>query len=118
MTDTLKTVSDYGVLLVIAAVFIWDKIANARAIESVLKELQSASKLQSDTLRSLQHTSENTSTALQLLLNSLSGLTASLERHDKRSEFMNADIREICGLLGRRPCVKDADREPEYLDKR
>jgi len=105
MNETLKTLSEYGVLFVIAAVFIWDKVAHSRMIENILKELQTSARLQTSALESLRHMCENTTTALSIIQNTLAANTQSLERHDKRSEYMNNDIREICTMLKTRPCV-------------
>ena len=109
MEDTIKYMAEYGILFVIAAVFIWDKITNAKMTENILKELQAGAKLQSSTLESLRHTCDNQTTALSIIQNTLSANTQSLERHDKRAEFMNTDVREMVTILKTRPCVNRVD---------
>jgi hypothetical protein len=46
---------------------------------------------------------------LNIINNTLPVISGTLERHDKRSEFMNNDLREVAVLVKRRPCmVQDA----------
>jgi len=111
MEDILKIIGEYGILIVIAAVFIWDKIANTKTTEKMLKELEAGSKVQTSILENLRHTCENQSTALNIIQHTLAMNTTSLERHDKRSEYMNTDVREICTLLRVRPCIIQNDEE-------
>jgi hypothetical protein len=113
MEEILKLIADYGVLMAIAVVFIWDKVRNARTTETVLKELQTASKLQTDTLEtlrrsseslmtaleSLRHTSENLTTTLGIIQHALFANTQTMERHSKQADFMNDDIREILAVV-------------------
>ena len=107
MDDILKLFSEYGILIVIAAVFIWDKLVNAKQADNILKELQEYAKLQGSTLQNLDHTCRNMETALSIIQSTLAANTQSLERHDKRSEYMNNDIREIVTILHTRPCVTE-----------
>jgi len=111
MEDILKIIGEYGILIVIAAVFIWDKVVNTKTTENILKKLETASELQTSILENLRHTCGNQTTALGIIQNSLAMNTTSLERHDKRSEYMNADVREICTLLRVRPCMIRNDEE-------
>jgi len=111
MEDILKIIGEYGILIVIAAVFIWDKVANTKTTENILKELEAGSKVQTSILENLRHTCENQSIALSIIQNSLAMNTTSLERHDKRSEYMNADVREICTLLRVRPCIFQSEEQ-------
>ena len=105
MDEILKMISEFGILIVIAAVFIWNSVTHNKTTESILQDLQMAMTLQVGILENLKHTCENQSTALNIIQNTLSANTQSLERHDKRAEFMNNDVREILTILRTRPCV-------------
>ena len=109
MPEYVKMIAEYSVLIVIAAVFIWDKVAHSKVVESILKELQTSSKLQSATLENLKRSTENASTALNIIQNTLYANSQALDRHDKRSEFMNNDIREMSATLKSRPCISRSD---------
>jgi len=113
MEEIIKMAGEYGVLFVIAALFIWEKISHGKIVENVLKELQATSKLNSTALESMmaaidgmRRTSENTATALSIIQNTLANLMQSLERHDQRSEHINKDVRAIIAVMNeRRPGV-------------
>ena len=78
---------------------------HSKTVEKILNEMQNSMVLQKDTLDGLRHTSENTTIALNIIQNSLASMAQSLERHDKRSEYMNNDLVEISATLKSRPCV-------------
>ena len=97
--EIIKAVADYGILVCIAGVFLWDKIINSNKMVQILKDLQTTQLLQAKTLDSLMQTSQNTSTALNILQNTLASLSELIIRHDKRAEYMNNDIKEIVTIL-------------------
>jgi len=122
MNEYIKLIAENGVLLVIAAVFIWDKVTNAKTVTSILSDMQSSAKLQENTLinlhralESLGHATENTTTALNIIQNTLANNMHSLERHDKRAEFMNSDLREVVTMLKTRPCVSRGEGRCETI---
>lgn len=109
--EIVKALSDNGILIIIAAVFIWNTI-------TVQKELQKNIQSQSSILESLKTTCENTATALNIIQNTIASSVAALDnnteilkRHDQRSEYMNGDIRVIKTVLESRPCAKEMEEQ-------
>jgi hypothetical protein len=72
-----------------------------------LKELQQHAKLQDAALETLRDESVNRSAVLQIMQKSIDDNAHVMERHDKRAETMNSDIREIRTILNTRPCVNE-----------
>jgi len=99
MEETVKHIGEYGVLIVIAAAFIWDKIQFSRTTGDILRELQTSIKMQTHILEALQQTCNNLTTALSIIQNTLATNTSALDRHDKRVEYMNKDLIEILTLI-------------------
>jgi len=93
--EMVQIITNYGILVVIAAIFIWDKVVNVKQTEKILSELQAASRMQTAAIESIRIASDNTATALQIIQNTLTATSTALERHDKRSEFMNSDLRDL-----------------------
>ena len=118
MEEIFRSIADHGVLIVIAVVFIWDKISSAKTIANILLELQSNVKIQTGILEGLKQTGENTATALNIIQNTLAVHTQlltsnaqSFERHDKRAEYMSSDIRSVITVLEQKPCILHKDRD-------
>ena len=112
MEETYKLLTEHGVLMAIAGFFLWQSYHFSKTIAPLLAELHNASKLQTAALESLnaslatiKQSCDNTTMALSLIGNTLTTAVNSLERHDKRAEFMNTDIREVVALVRRRPCM-------------
>ena len=110
--DSIKLLTEYGVLVAIAAVFIWEKFQYSKANSQVLTELSNSSKLQAASLESLnsslasmKQSCDNTTMALNIISSTLSGMSNNFERHDKRADFTNTDVREIVSLVRQRPCM-------------
>jgi CII-binding regulator of phage lambda lysogenization HflD len=110
--DIVKFMTEHSVMMAIAAFFLWQSYQLSRTIAPLLTELQNSSKLQTASLESLnsslatiKQSCDNTTMALTLIGNTLSTTSSTLERHDKRAEFMNTDIREVVALVRRRPCM-------------
>ena len=117
MPEIISTLMEYGILLVIAAVFLWDKITISKSTVTILSRLETQAELLSKTLDGLHQSldglhkaTENTSTALNIIQNTLAlnstkleNNSTDIERHDKRAEYMNNDIRVILDLLKNRP---------------
>jgi len=101
----MKLVAEYGILLAIAAVFIWDKVIASKNMSTVLGELKASVKVQNGILEGMKSTAENTTTALNIIQNTMANTNQLLERHDKRSEYMNNDMREVTTLIKNRPCL-------------
>ena len=103
--ENIKLIGEYGIFVVIAGVFIWDKISISKVMVNILNELQSNSKIQVDALENIRRSTENTTIALNIIQSALASMSQSMERHDKRAEYMNNDLREICAKLNSRPTV-------------
>ena len=99
MEEIAKYVAEYGILTVIAGVFIWDKIKNMQTTENILRELHQSSQLQGSTLESLRHTTENQTTLLGIINATLAADLEAMKRHDTRAEFMNNDVKVILELV-------------------
>ena len=107
--ENIKLIGEYGIFVVIAAVFIWDKISVSKVMVSILNELQSNSKIQSDALENIRRSTENTTIALNIIQNTIASMSTNMERHDKRAEYINNDIREIVTKLNARPSIIQVD---------
>ena len=110
--------AETGVLGIIAGVFIWNTVTSTKTTGKVLGELQTNAELQKSALENLSRTSENMTTALNIIQNTLAAQTQLLtnnaqafERHDQRAEHMNADVRKMLALLEMRPCVLEGEKE-------
>ena len=99
MDVLIGMIMEQGILFVIAALFIWDKVTTAKSMAVILQELQASSRMQTDTLISVKSSVENTTTALNIIQNTLAANTQSLERHDIRAEYMNSDIKTMLTLI-------------------
>ena len=102
MEQMITLITNSSVLVVIAAVFIWDNITNNKTVQKVLAELTNNAELQKSALDNLSRVSDNIATALNIIQNTLASNTQllnnntqSFDRHDQRAEFMNGDIRKI-----------------------
>ena len=106
MEEVVKLVAEYGILIVISGIFIWNTIKSSKditmmlsTIERTMNEMQRTSEITKDALENLKHTCENQTTALSIIQNTLSQNTSALERHDKRAEYMNGDIRAMRAIM-------------------
>ena len=77
-------------------------------VSEILGKLATSIELQTNTLNGLttalggiRVSCDNTSQALVIVQNTLSNLNGNLERHDKRSEFMNEDIIKIATYVSK-----------------
>lgn|GEM_PF-3214242 len=112
MQSVVQLITETGVLLVIVGIFLWNTITTSKNMEKLLAELREGCKLQTAAIDGLKHTTENTTTALNIIQNTLAGVSQALERHDKRSEYMNNDMREVTTLIKNRPCIyRDGDAQ-------
>ena len=98
----MPVVTETGILATLAIIFIWDKVKNAKVVENLLNEIKNISNLQKVTLDNIakeientRNSINNTTLSLNLLQLNATNLHESLERHDKRSEHMNTDVKKI-----------------------
>ena len=105
MLDFVSLVMEGGILIIIAAVFIWDKVTITKSMVSVLAKLEIHAGLQANALEGLHEATDNTSAALNIIQNTMATLIAAADRNDKRIDYMNNDIRSAIDLLKGRPCM-------------
>ena len=114
MEDILKLVAENGILVIIAAVFIWNTITSAKTTGEVLSELHTNAELQKGTLENLSRSGENMAVALNIIQSTLDTHTQllnnnarSFERHDQRAEHMSSDVQRVLTLLSNRQCMQE-----------
>ena len=95
MIETIRLVGESGILVALAALFIWEKIDHVKTVNKVLSELQETAKRQTALLESLKIIAESTRSALNIVQTTLTSLVQLLDRHDKRSESMHNDVVKI-----------------------
>lgn len=95
MEKVIAAIAEYGVLVAIAAIFLWDKVTNGKLTSKILLELQESSRVQTKTLEAMSMNTKNTATALEIIQKTQTLQTQVFERHDKRAEYMNGDIKAI-----------------------
>ena len=105
MDDVIRIAAEYGVLVMIAVVFVYDKLKTSKTIEQMLFELRESAKIQSAAIESMRHGSENQTTGLNIIQNSLATIRTSLEGYDKQFNYLDNNIRDIRTMLKERPCV-------------
>ena len=111
MDSLIKMIAENGILIVIAVVFIWDKVVMSKNLSRMIVEIQVFTKIQADALTGIKLTSDNTATALGIIQNTLAGNNDLLNRHDIRAETINTHIDTALTLLKQRPCTKEK-RDP------
>lgn len=71
MVEYVNLLSNYGVMIIIVALFIWDWISNKKDIK--------------DSLTEMKKSNDNTSKSLELLRKSMENQEHIMQEHDKRS---------------------------------
>ena len=99
MEEIVKLASEYGILIILAAVFIWRSMKTDKTNTEVLISLQASVVMYSETLAILRQESANTQTSLSIIQNTLATNNQAMERHDSRAEYINVDVRETLGLV-------------------
>lgn len=85
MAELLQLISDYGVQLIIIALFIWDWVENKKSIRDSLEENAKAN--------------ANISKSLELLQKSMEQTENKLEEHDKRGVTILGVLDDIKSIL-------------------
>ena len=118
--DVVKFLTEHSVLMALAGLVIWEKYQYSKTTSPLLAELSNSIKLQSASLDNLntslntvRQSCDNTTMALNIISNTLPTIYNTLERHDKRSEYMNNDLREIAFLVKRRPGMAQKENTHE-----
>jgi hypothetical protein len=104
--NAVKILFEYGALGVLCAVFagliVWYVYYGTKHTNKVLEELNVQNKLNAqsqlhlaEAVSGIKQACENTATALNIVNNSMLTINQSFERHDKRVEFINNDVKEI-----------------------
>ena len=99
MAEIIKIGAEYGVLILIAAVFVWRAMKGDKTNTEILISMQANQIMSSEALAILRQESANTQTLLSIIQNTLASNNQAMERHDNRAEFINVDVREILSLV-------------------
>lgn len=81
MEEILNMISNYGVMVLIVALFLWDWIDNRKSIKTSLDEMSK--------------TNSNTSKSLELLQKSMEDIHKTLDEHDKRGILILNVLEEL-----------------------
>lgn len=88
MIELVKTVSDYGISLIIVVLFIYDWVTNKKKISQTLEQNK-------DCLKEMSVSSSNTAKSLELLQQSMNAQSTLLNKHDKRCAKTQEIVEEI-----------------------
>ena len=79
MEEWLTLISNYGVTIIIVALFLWDWISNRKDVKNSLEQMSKAN--------------DNTANSLDLLRKSMENQEKLLVEHDKRSIEIMSEIK-------------------------
>ena len=99
MEEIIKLIGDYGILIILAAVFIFRTLKTDKTNTELLHQINADHKTNNETVSILRQESTNTQTALSIIQNTLASHTLALDRHDGRAENINEKLREALTLL-------------------
>ena len=85
MAELLQLISDYGVQLIIIALFVWDWLENKKSIRNSLEENSKAN--------------SNISKSLELLQKNMENTESKLDEHDKRGILILNALEEIKSFI-------------------
>lgn len=100
MEEILKHISDYGITIIIVALFIyawWDDRKNRNVI------LDNSLKLESDNneiLSEMKNTNLNTAKSLELLQISMQNQLELLKQHDERQQQIHREMQSLGSKIG------------------
>ena len=128
----IQQAADYGIsnvlvglmvwmVITLTGLIIWRDVFNSKTLNKMLNELSISVKLQTastDGLNSaligIKQSCDNTAKALEIVNTHMNHMSSSLDRMDKKVDFMNNDVKETATLVRRRPCVIKRDGDPNY----
>ena len=99
MEEIVKVVGEYGILVMIAVVFVMDRVRTGKVQTDLLHQIDSDHKVVNEAIAVLRQESTNAQTLLNIINISLTGYTSALERHDSRAESINKDLQKAITLL-------------------
>ena len=132
VTPIIQQAADYGIsnvliglmvwmVITLTGLIIWRDVFNSKTLNKMLNELSISVKLQTastDGLNSalvgIKQSCDNTAKALEIINNNMNHIDGTLERMDKKFDFMNNDVKETATLVRRRPCVIKREGDPNY----
>lgn len=88
MEELLQTISNFGVSLVIVALFLYDWFTTRKNMQKSLEQ-------NSACLSEIQNTNKNTAKSLELLQKSMDNQSDFLKVHDKRCEKIQNNLESI-----------------------
>jgi hypothetical protein len=106
METTIKAISEYGVLIVIAGVFIWMVVTDRKASKQREEDTKKRDDKYNESLSLLSQSNENIAKSLDLLTRSMETNETLLRQHDERSIKMKEDIAEVRVLVSNCPKKK------------
>lgn len=80
MEDIISSISNYGVSIVIVALFIWDWVTNKRETKKTLGAIQKSNENIASCLNEMRQSNNNTSKSLDLLQKTLDNQTEKIDR--------------------------------------
>lgn len=80
MEEFLNMIANYGVTIVIVALFIWDWITNKKEIKKTLETIKTSDETIADCLVEMKSSNENISKSLDILQKSLDNQTQKIDR--------------------------------------
>ena len=107
--SVIPVVAETGVLIFIAVVFVMDKVGNGKTVNAVLQKLEISASIQTELLKNMNDLLQNQNKMLNLIETTTGTTAALLERHDKRSEYMNNDVVAMYELIKAKPCIHTSD---------
>ena len=97
--NLLPVIAETGILIFIAIVFILDKVGNGKTVNAVLQKLEIGASIQTELLKNMNDLLQNQNRMLTLIETTTGITSAQLDRHDKRSEYMNKDLTAMYELI-------------------
>ena len=86
MNEIAKGITEYGLLVVIAGIFIWDWVVNKKQNTEILKELK-------DSNKNIAISSENIAKSLDIVLNNQTSEERKLDSIENKIARISEDIR-------------------------
>lgn len=101
--DTIKAIAEYGVLVVIAGVFILTWVAGFKIIpaffEKLLAHLEKMNNNFSEQNDNMKTALGSIAVSLEIIKNQTEDNTDLFKTHDKRAEDINNKLTEVCAIV-------------------
>ena len=103
MSETIKLIVDYGILMVIAGVFIWNTIQDRIDKKDATEKNEKRDTKYNESLQLLSQSNDNIASALNLLKTSTDTNNSLLKEHDERAIKICENIVEIKAMVNNCP---------------